>query len=312
MTLHTPVFVQPTAGDANFPNGIPFSAQELRRNTQALLSVISPALQNGVTPLDGQFAVSQHASGANFSVDVATGYAFVVGTDVANQSAYGCWNDAVVNVAVPNPPASGTEVHRLVLRVEDKFNNALWTGYTANLALLADTGSGTPAAPASSVTLALISVSAGQASVLNANITDQRPMLPLPGDALTVRKATDLTRTTVTLSIDPDLQLPLAANATYRVLANIPYSTGANGMKIGWTIPAGAGGIYSAAGTGNTDGNLWTDTPTFGSANPGGLIVAGMITTTSAGTFGLQWASNTGATSLTVRAASFLELRRIA
>lgn len=175
MTLHTPVYMQPVSGDAS----IPFSGQELRRNLQALLSVFSPAAQAGVTPLDGQFAVTQHAAGANFSVDVAAGHAFVVGSDVANQSAYGCWNDAVVNVTVPSPPASGTEVHRLVLQIEDKFNNALWTGYTANLTLLADTGSGTPAAPASSITLALISVAAGQASVLNANINDQRTLLPL-------------------------------------------------------------------------------------------------------------------------------------
>lgn len=177
MTLHTPVFAQPVAGDVNFPNGIPFSAQELRRNIQAALSVASPAAQSGVTPLDGQFAVSQHAAGANLSVDVAAGHAFVAGTDVANQAVYGCWNDGVVNVTTPAPPATGTEVHRLVLQVEDKFNNALFTGYTANLNLLADTGSGTPPAPASSITLALISISAGQASVLNANITDQRPLL---------------------------------------------------------------------------------------------------------------------------------------
>lgn len=312
MTLHTPVYCQPTAGDVNFPNGIPFSAQELRRNTQALLSVISPSFQSGVTPLDGQFAVSQRAGGANFSVDVAAGHAFVVGTDIANQSAYGCWNDAVANIATPAPPASGTEVHRLVLQIEDKFSNAVWTGYTANLTLLADTGSGTPAAPASSITLALISIAAGQASVLNANISDQRPMLPGPGELVTVRKPADLSRTTTTLSIDPDLQIQLAANAVYRVTASVPYSTTANGIKTTWTVPSGAGGIYSVAGSGNTSGYAWTDVPAFSSSSPGGIMLEGILTTSSAGTFGIQWASNTGATALAVKANSFIELRRIA
>lgn len=177
MTLHTPVFTQPVAGDPTYPSGIPFTAQELRRNTQALLAVASYSIQQGVTILDGEYLVTQRGAGANFSVDVASGHAFVPGGDVSNQATYGCWNDGTVNVPTPSAPVSGTEVHRLVLQVEDKFNNGVWTGYTANLNLLADTGSGTPAQPASSITLALISISAGQASVLNANISDQRRSL---------------------------------------------------------------------------------------------------------------------------------------
>lgn len=210
MTLHTPVYVQPVVGDANFPNGIPFTAQELRRNIQAALAVANPVLQSGVTPLDGQYAVTQHAAGANFSVDVAAGHAFVAGTDIASQSVYGCWNDGVVNVVTPNPPVSGTENHRLVLQVEDKFSNGVWTGYTANLNLLADTGSGTPPQPASAITLALISIAAGQASVLNANITDQRPMI---GQQLSKVKTSATNYTNNTLTPDPDLQVSLAANA---------------------------------------------------------------------------------------------------
>lgn len=317
MTLHTPVYAQPVAGDVNFPNGIPFTAQELRRSIQAALSVASPVSQAGVTPLDGQFAVTQRAAGANFSVDVAAGYAFVAGTDVANQSGYGCWNDGVVNVPTPSAPASGTEVHRLVLQVEDRFSNALFTGYTANLNLLADTGSGTPAAPASSITLALISISAGQASVLNANIADQRPML---GSELSAWKTAGTSRSTLVQTIDPDLQVIVAANAVYKVEAELIYqgSVAATGLEFGWVVPTGVSGGYVATfnlgGTGvNTFGFGWTTSHDAGNPDTStyGVQVAGtLITGAAGGVFGVTWASNAGPNTMTMGGGSGLTLRR--
>lgn len=220
----------------------------MRRNIQAMLAVAAPAAagQGGVTPLDGQFAVTQHAAGANFSVDVAAGHAFVPGTDIANQAVYGVWNDGVVNVTVPSPPASGTEVHRLVLQIEDRFSNNVWTGYTANLNLLADTGSGTPAQPASSITLALISVASGQASVLNANITDQRPML-VGGQLAAVRTANGSQVKTTTLTNDPVLFVPMAANAIYefRFYLYAASASTTSQAKFAFAAPSGASGSYS-------------------------------------------------------------------
>lgn len=323
MTLHTPVYAQPVAGDANFPNGIPFSAQELRRSFQALLSAVAPASQSGVTPLDGQFAVTQRAAGANFSVDVAAGHAFVLGTDVAFQGVYGCWNDAVANVTVPGPPASGTEVHRLVLQVKDRFNNALWTGYTANLILLADTGSGTPAQPASSITLALISVSAGQASVLNANIADQRPMLgSVPLSA--VKSATQsVTSSTVPVN-DTALVLPMAANATYIFDLIVIYTggpTGASDLSLGGNLPPGStsspfwwlGPNLANGFQFGTNASLPGLLP-FGTngAVPQVLTMHGSVTTgATAGNLQLQWAQNTSnATPTNVLPGSVLRLEK--
>lgn len=169
MTLHAPIWLQPAGGDPD----ITYSARELRQLVRNLVGAAVQALDTQGVVGSSAFQVTQRGAGANFSVDVAAGGAFVVGDDVASQGTYFAWNDGTVNVAVPAAPASGTEVHRLVLQIQDKLNNGVWTGYTAALTLLADTGSGTPAEPNSALTLALISAAAGQASILNANITNQ-------------------------------------------------------------------------------------------------------------------------------------------
>lgn len=170
MTLQTPLWMQAATGDS----AVSYSAANYRYGLLSALftktGVIDPINSGGLQ-------VVQHAAGANMSVDVNAGTAIIPGTDVSLQGNYFCANDAGgVNLTVPAAPASGTRVHRVVAQVQDRLNNA---GYAANtyqwvLSLLADTGSGTPATPASAISLATVSVSAGQSSVTNANITDTR------------------------------------------------------------------------------------------------------------------------------------------
>lgn len=167
MAVRTPLFLQKTGADAD----VTYSATEYR------LQMIAAMCQNtGV--LDpygsGGLAVTQRAAGANFSVDVAAGYAFVPGGDVALQGNYIAMNDATVNVVTPAAPGSGTRVHRVVLQMRDKLNNGVYTTYDGQIQLLQDTGAGTPATPASAIALAKVSISAGQANVSNANLIDDR------------------------------------------------------------------------------------------------------------------------------------------
>jgi hypothetical protein len=123
----------------------------------------------------GSLKVSQRGAGANFSVDVAAGTAFIFGDDVAGQGMYLVGSDAVINVTVPSPPASGTRIHRVVAQVKDKLHNSSdWSVYDWEPVLLEDTGSGTPALPDSAITLATVSVANGQVSVTDSNITDTR------------------------------------------------------------------------------------------------------------------------------------------
>ncbi len=278
----------------------------------------------GVTSA-GSFAVTQRGAGANFSVDVASGLAYVVGDDVTSQGTYVCWNDGTVNVATPSAPGSGTQIHRLVLQVQDKLNNGAWTGYTAALTVLADTGSGTPAEPNSAITLALISIAAGQASVLNANITDSRQRV---GPVAAV-KAADLARTHATSPTDdPDLQLlGLAAGATYGVEGIVFYKGGSGAgegdLAFTWRTSAGSGGKYDAPRTG-TNSSLqvgqsyaWSEThsaQTTGTSNPLSVQVRGTFTTggTAPQFLVLQWAQNSDTgTATTVQANSWLRAVRL-
>jgi hypothetical protein len=122
----------------------------------------------------GALKVTQRGAGANFSVDVAAGMIAILGDNAANQGKYVARTLGVVNVVTPTAPGSGTRVHRIIARVRDK--QVIGSGtYDWTLELLEDTGTGTPAEPSSAVTLATVSIAAGQASVLNANITDLRP-----------------------------------------------------------------------------------------------------------------------------------------
>lgn len=170
MTLHTPLWMQAGLGDPE----IEYPAQEDRLLWGMIFNQAGICNTNPVPP-NSDLRVSQRGAGANFSVDIQPGVAIILGTDVASQGFYAVWNDAVENRTIPAPPVSGTRIHRVIARIKDKLHNGTWTTYEWTLEVLEDTdGSGPPAVPASALSLATVTVSAGQASVLNANITDTR------------------------------------------------------------------------------------------------------------------------------------------
>lgn len=168
MTLKRPLEMQAASGDTP----LSYSALDTRDLLHALIAA------EGV--LSG-LRVSQRAAGANMSVDVASGVCFITGDDVSDQGKYQCRSTATENLTVPAAPGSGTRTHRVVARVKDKLHNGTYSTYEWVLELLADTGSGTPATPASAISLATVSVSAGQVSVLDANITNGAPASRLFG-----------------------------------------------------------------------------------------------------------------------------------
>lgn len=127
-----------------------------------------------------------------------------------------------------------------------------------------------------------------------------------------------LSRSTSTLSIDPDLQFTLAANTFYEIRCAINYSVSVGGFQVAWTTPSGVTGALAAAfvlgGTGaGTFGYTWSASFQAGNQTSpnGGVLLAGSLATgVSGGTFGLQWANGTGANSTTIGAGSILSARR--
>jgi hypothetical protein len=120
------------------------------------------------------FQVTQRGAGANFSVDVSSGFASVGGGDISNQGKYLVNSIGTVNLVTDGAPGSGTRIHRVIARVRDKQSSGTYTTYDWTFEVLEDTGSGTPATPVSAISLAYVTIASGQASVLNANITDDR------------------------------------------------------------------------------------------------------------------------------------------
>lgn len=127
----------------------------------------------------GDLAVSQHAGGANMTVDVAAGVCAVAGTDVAGQQTYLNASDAVVNVAIAAAPGSGqSRIDLIVAHVQDVDATGTGTnGFTIVVVqgTAATTGSQVaPTIPASSLELASILVGPLVTSILTAAITNKR------------------------------------------------------------------------------------------------------------------------------------------
>lgn len=123
----------------------------------------------------GDLAVTQRGAGANMSVDVAAGVAWVRGDDSVSQPAYRVYNDATVNLAVDAAHASLDRVDRVIAEVRDAAFSGVSTDW--RLRVVTGTPAASPSAPSepnNALTLALVSVPAGDTSIEGTQIADYR------------------------------------------------------------------------------------------------------------------------------------------
>lgn len=128
----------------------------------------------------GDMAVTQRGAGANMSVDVAAGVAWIQGDDSGIQPAYRCYNDATVNLAVAAAHATNPRIDRVIAEVRDAVFSGVSTDW--QLRVITGTPAGSPVAPSlpnNAITLALVSVPANDTTIENAQITDGRPRAQL-------------------------------------------------------------------------------------------------------------------------------------
>ena len=157
---------------AHFTDGACHTAVGDRQVTTSLVCGEGVAIgANG----GGDLAVTQRGAGANMSVDVASGNAFIEGTEVGWQGMYHVSNDGTVNLTVAAADPTDDRIDLVVARVRD----ASYSGTDRDwlLAVVTGTASPAPAPPAlpdNSLLLATLSVGAGATSVVNADITDER------------------------------------------------------------------------------------------------------------------------------------------
>jgi hypothetical protein len=318
MTVHTPTFMQPGVSDP----AIQYSAQEFRQYVRAQLAIATGvAGEQGVTS-GTSFTVTQRGLGANLSVDVAGGLAFVTGDDVTNQGPYQAWNDGTVNVTGWTVPGSGTFHHRLILQIEDRLNNTGFAGYSGNLLPVLDSGGGLPAEPASAITLATIDIPSGSGSITTSMINDYRQRI----GPVSVQRTADLTRTHATSPTDdPVLQLlNLQGSAQYSFIGNLMYTANNSpgDMQFTWRVSSGTTMSYSAVRN-NASGSftgafgfVQTDSPSAQGGGGSSLMAAtlqGTIFTGAAPAYAvLQWSQNTDSgTGTVMKAGSFLRAMRL-
>lgn len=164
-----PLWMQPVDGDSNYPDGIQYLAQQIRRQEHPRTVYAEGVL--------GKFALRVHErdAGANFTVEVDPGPYAVQGDDVADQGMYRGHSPTKKSLDVPPAPSSGTVTHRVVCRVRDRLHDGTWSDYDAAVQLLEDTGSGTPPVPPTAFNLATIAVSSTTSAITNSEITYNPP-----------------------------------------------------------------------------------------------------------------------------------------
>lgn len=131
----------------------------------------------------GDLAVTEKASGANMSVDVAAGAAWVAGDDDADaQPTYRLRNDATVNVTIEAADATNPRIDLVVARVYDsQFAGVSDTG---TIEVVKGTAAGSPSAPSlpnNAIELAQVAVAAAATSIVTADITDSRTRASVGG-----------------------------------------------------------------------------------------------------------------------------------
>lgn len=152
------------------------------------------AIQEGVhSALD--LLVTQRGAGANMSVDVALGVAWVRGDTITRQGMYRVYADAASNVAVTSNASGNPRLDQVIFRAYDSTDGGAGQDAGA-IEVIAGTGTagatldnrnGAAALPATAVRLADIIVANGAASIVTANIRDRRPWAT---GAMTVERGT--------------------------------------------------------------------------------------------------------------------------
>lgn len=176
-----------------------YNAREYRRWLERSLGfdvATSPGTGAGGIYRTADYAVSQRGAGANMSVDVAAGGAYVDGSSSATQGGYYVHNDAVVNVAIDAAHPTNARYDLVGIRVRD--TEYVPGSNDAAIVVLKGIEDGSltePTPPANFVTLARITVGAGVASILNANLLDRRRRVTALGGIIVATTSADFPAT---------------------------------------------------------------------------------------------------------------------
>ena len=143
-------------------------------------------------------AVTQNGT-PNMSVNIASGWAAILGTFQANMGVYTAYNDAIVNAAIATANPTLPRIDLVCLTVSDAY----YSGATNTVAVNVVTGTAAasptvPSTPTNSIALVQIAVGAAVTSIVSANITDLRVNVTTNLPVVTLTGTQTLTNKTLT------------------------------------------------------------------------------------------------------------------
>lgn len=134
----------------------------------------------------GAFGVTQTGS-PTMSVQVASGIAYVPGSEGSTQGVYACTNNGTKTISITAAHASLPRIDLIVLQVRD----SAYSGASNDWIITSITGTAAsspvaPTVPNNNITLAQIAVGAAVTSIVNANITDARYYCAADGGMISI------------------------------------------------------------------------------------------------------------------------------
>lgn len=168
-------------------SSISYSAKDVRRFMTAAPIIYTQGGEGIVE--SGDFAVSQRAAGANMSVDVAAGEAYVKGDTNADEGSYYCRETGTLNATFTASDATNPRIDRVVLEVKNDSEDSSGLNKarirvidgTPTVGATLTNLTGAASVPSTCLLLANVLVPAGSTTVTTANIQDRRFGVPIPG-----------------------------------------------------------------------------------------------------------------------------------
>jgi hypothetical protein len=162
-------------------------------------------------------AVAQNGT-PNMSVNIAAGWAAILGTSTSTQGVYVAYNDATANAAIATAPSVNSRIDLVCLTVSDAYYSGTLNQVAVNVVTGTAAASPTvPATPANSIALAQIAVGTNVTSIVTANITDLRVNTTTNLPVVTLTGTQTLTNKTLTT--------PIISSISNTGLLTLPTST---------------------------------------------------------------------------------------